>query len=224
MKKGENMTGRKVDLFILESLWDDKLVSETSVRPFFEGLSRVYDIKYVYHTFHSEENIRYFIEESKRQKLSCPNYYIAAHGSRKCIHGLNDEKINGDSLIDIFKNFQGRSIYFGSCNFINDKTAEDILINTKADWVAGYNREVDWFDSTIIDLAFWRYYLKGVENKKIKETQWKIAPEIYKKYPFSINLGFSVFDRAPHQKTINNSLQEFKQNNPDFMKRMKDNK
>ncbi len=71
----------------------------------------------------------------------------------------------------------------------------------------------------VIDLAFWRYYLKG--SKKLKETQWEIAPEISKKYPLAIKLGFSVFDKVLYEKEVHNSLEEFKQNNPDFMKWLK---
>lgn len=201
------MSGRKVDLFILESLWDDKLVSETSVRPFFEGLSRVDDFNYIYHTFYDEKDIRFFIKESKQQRLACPNYYIAAHGSRNSIHGRKN-RIKTEELLKIFKNFHGRGIYFGSCNFINPENAEEILNYTKAEWVAGFNCSVDWIDSTIIDLVFWHYYLKLDEDKRIA---WNIAKKIYKNYPISRQLGFSVFDKVYRGKKVNNSLQEFEQ-------------
>ena len=198
----------KIDLVVLESLWDDDFDNATSVKPFFDGLSKVYDINIVYLTFYDVEDIGYFI---KKTKSKCSNYYIATHGSKKCLHGLNNNKIDSDSLNDIFKNSKGKGIYFGTCKFINKKNAEQILKNTNADWVAGYNREVDWFDSTIIDIAFWRYYLIGLKNKITKNYQWEVAPEIYKKYPFSIDLGFSVFDRAPYEREIHNSLDEFMQ-------------
>lgn len=205
------MSGRKVDLFILESIWDDKLTSERSVRPFFDGLCRLYNIKYTYHKFYTTEELGFFIDKSKNQKLSCRNYYIAAHGSRKYIHGINNKKIKAESLKDIFKNFQGRDIYFGSCYFINKKNVKELLDYTKADWIAGYDRAVDWFDSTIIDLAFWRYYLSGSSKKRIRETQGRVAEEIYKNYPLSRKLGFTVFDKYWYKRKIDNSLEEFEQ-------------
>ncbi len=214
--------GRKeFDLVVLESLWDNELGSKISVKPFFDGLSEVYGIKYAYQTFYDDEDISYFI---KKSKSLCSNYYIAAHGSRECLHSINDKKIDVESLHDIFKNSKGKGIFFGSCKFINEKNAEEFLNFTKADWVAGYNSNIGWFDSTVIDLAFWRYYLRGDDNKRgIKETQWKVAPLIYKNYPLSINLKFSVFDKTPYANEINNSLLEFKQDNPDFIKLLKNN-
>ncbi len=209
------MSGRKFDLLVLESLWDNKLGSKTSVKPFFDGLCEHCGIKYVYHTFYDEEDMSYFI---KKSKIHCKNFYIAAHGSRNYLHSINNKKIGRESVQDIFKNSRGKGIFFGSCKFVNEENAEAILDYTKADWIAGYKRDVDWFDSTIIDLAYWHYYFKGAENKRIKEKQWEIAPEIFWNYPVSIQLGFSVFDKAQHQKTVNNYLQEFIQNNPDFVK------
>ena len=199
----------KIDLVVLESLWDNDFENIISVKPFFDGLSKLYDINIVYLTFYDVEDIGYFI---KKTKSKCSNYYIATHGSKKCLHGLNNNKIDSDSLNDIFKNSKGKGLYFGSCKFINKKNAEKIIKYTNADWVAGYNRDVDWFDSTIVDIAFWRYYLKGVENKIAKEKQWRVAPEIYKKYPFSKELGFSVFDKAQYEREIHDSLSEFMEN------------
>jgi len=223
------MAGRKFDLLVLESLWENELGSKTSVKPFFDGLCELYDINYAYHTFYDEEDIGYFIKKSKNL---CSNYYIAAHGSRKCLHSINNKKIEIESLKDIFKGArrrgkgkrgkakEGIGIYFGSCNFINEENAEDFLNYTKADWVAGYDRPVDWFYSTVIDIVFWSYYLKG--DKKLEKTQWEVAPEIYKKYPISIKLGFSVFDKVEYGRKVNNSLKEFKNEYPDFMKILKD--
>lgn len=196
------MNERKVDLFILESTWEDTLISEMSVRPFFDGISRIDGFNYIYHKFYSEKEIRYFVNESRRQKLSCSNYYIAAHGGRKSIHGLKNNIIKKESMQDIFKNSRGKGIYFGSCNFINPKNAEEIMNYTKADWVAGFN-------STIIDIIFWHNYFKLDEDKRIA---WNVAKKLYKKYPLSIQLEFSVFDKAQHGKKVNNSLQDFKQN------------
>jgi hypothetical protein len=213
------MAGRKIDLLVLESLWENKLDSKTSVKPFFDGLCKLYDINYAYHKFYRYDDIAYFIKKSKGL---CSNYYIAAHGSRGYLHSIDNIKIDLKSLKDIFKNSRSknRGIYFGSCNFINEENAEEFLNYTNADWVAGYNHVVDWFDSMVIDLAFWSYYLKG--NRKFKETQWEIAPEIYKTYPLSIKLGFSVFDKVQSERNVQNSLKKFKEDNPDFMKFLKD--
>lgn len=208
------MSGKKFDLMVLESLWDSELDSKLSVKPFFDGLSEVHGIKYVYHTFYDEEDMYYFIRKSKSV---CSSYYIAAHGSRECLHSINNKKIEVESLQDIFKHSQGKDIgiLFGSCNFIDEKTAKEFLDFTKADWVAGYSKRVDWFDSTLIDLAFWGYYLKG--DKGIKGCQWKVTPLIYKNYPLSIGYKFSLFDKFKHGREVNNSLEEFKRDNPNFI-------
>lgn len=199
---------------VLESLWDSELDSKLSVKPFFDGLSEVHSIKYVYHTFYDDEDMYYFIRKSKSL---CSSYYIAAHGSRECLHSINNKKIEVESLQDIFKNSRGKDIgiLFGSCNFIDEKTAKEFLDFTKAEWVAGYNSKVDWFDSTIIDLAFWRYYLKG--DKGVKGYQREVTPLVYKNYPLSISLKFSLFDKERFQRGVHDSLEEFKRDNPNFI-------
>ncbi len=186
------MSGKKYDLMVLESLWDSELSSKKSVKPFYDGLSEVFGIKYVYHTFYDADDMYFFI---KKSKSLCSSYYIATHGSRECLNTINHKIIDKETVQDIFKNSGGKDkgIFFGSCNFINEETAKEILDSTKADWVAGYNSGVDWFDSTLIDLAFWRYYLKG--DKGIKGTQWEVPPLIYRNYPLSISLKFSLFDK-----------------------------
>ncbi|MDP3104328.1 MAG: hypothetical protein Q8M95_06950 [Candidatus Methanoperedens sp.] len=214
------MGERKVDLLILESLWDEKLVSETSVRPFFDGLSRIDDFKYIYHTFYNKKDLRYFIKESKRQKLACTDYYIAAHGHRNSIQGRK-EIIKIEDLKKIFENFRGRGIYFGSCNFGYLENAEEIINYTKAQWVAGFNCPVDWFDSTIIDIIFWHHYYSLDEDKR---CPYDIANKIYREYPLSLTLGFSVFDRVKNGKKVNCSLQDFKRDNPAIIKFLEDNK
>jgi hypothetical protein len=197
----------KIDLFILESLWDDKLISETSVRPFFEGLSRIHNFNYIYHTFYDEKDLRYFVKKSKKQKLACSNYYIATHSTRTNIIGRK-EKINIDDLRKIFEDFEGKGIYFGTCSFGNFKNSEELLNATKADWIAGYSRPVDWFNSTIIDVTFWHnYFLCKEENR----YAWDIANYLYEEYPISLSLKFSVFDKIKYKRGVNNSLQEFKE-------------
>ncbi len=215
------MSDKKFDLLVLESLWDSELGSKKSVKPFFDGLSEAHEIKYVYHTFYDDEDIYYFIRKSKSL---CSSYYIASHGSRECLHSINDKKIGVKSLKDIFKNSNGKGIFFGSCKFMNEKNAKEILNSTKADWVAGYNKPVDWFDSTIHDIIFWREYFElKCHLKNNQNFAWDIAQKIYKTYTKSINLDFIVFDKykGQHGGNINNSLQEFKQDNPDFIKLLK---
>lgn len=210
------MRGKKFDLMVLESLWDSELSSKKSVKPFFDGLSEVCGIKYVYHTVYDDEDMYYFI---KKSKSLCSSYYIATHGSRKCLNTIGHKIIDKETVQNIFKNSGGKDIgiLFGSCNFINEETAKEILDYTKACWVAGYNSRIDWFNSTVIDLAFWRYYLKG--DRGIKNTQWNVAPLIYRNYPLSISLKFSLFDKEGQK--VCNSLKEFKEGNPDFIKSLK---
>lgn len=210
------MSDKEFDLMVLESLWDSELSSKKSVKPFFDGLSEVCGIKYVYHTVYDDDDMYYFI---KKSKSLCSNYYIATHGSRTCLNTINNKIIDRETVHDIFKNLGGKDIgiFFGSCNFINEETAKEMLDSTKACWVAGYNKKVDWFDSTVIDLAFWRYYLKGDED--IENTQWEVAKLIYQNYPLSISLKFSLFDYEGRK--VHNSLKEFKDDNEDLIKLLK---
>ena len=90
--------------------------------------------------------------------------YVAAHGSRKGIYGLGAKLVSrtniGNALYQGTKRTTPKQLYFGSCDFCTPNNAR-FLFNKcdKIEWIAGYDKSVDWVDSTAFDILFLRHLL-----------------------------------------------------------------
>jgi hypothetical protein len=69
-------------------------------------------------------------------------------------------------------------------------------------WVAGYRTYIDWFDSMIVDMLFWRALLLDP-----KHNPWAAVKKTYREFPKARDLGFGVLTngRAGH---VHDSLEE----------------
>lgn len=90
--------------------------------------------------------------------------YVAAHGDRHSIKGFHDYGISRAKVRNALR-FVGpsavkRGVYFGSCGFATHNNAEFILSEcNRVSWMAGYSSNVDWVDSSVLDLFFLRHFL-----------------------------------------------------------------
>lgn len=133
--------------------------------------------------------------------------YIAAHGDENGLQGFHDEGISR-TVVRNTLNQEGtkkHGVYFGSCLFCTDKNARFILDKcARIQWVAGYTTEVDWIDSSALDLFFMRHFLfpsPGTGNKmpktdieRLKYAAKRIRQDMR---PLATRLEFHVFIRSP---------------------------
>jgi hypothetical protein len=162
-------------IFVLESTWnrDDALVN-TSIMPFVSEFSKHRNIK-VYHQYFTDSKsfchwIAKFNEICKKDAL----LYIASHGNKASIDALHGH-IKKKTILDAIK--KGKRIkylHFGACLFGSYDNLYEILNNAKhLKWAAGYNKSVDWVESSLFDLLFWsRITPSGrLDEYKSKKTQ-----------------------------------------------------
>jgi hypothetical protein len=96
------------------------------------------------------------------QKGAAHTIYIAAHGDADGLQGFHDEGISRTVIRNSLnqKGTKKHGVYFGSCLFCTETNALYILDKCgRIQWIAGYTTEVDWIDSSALDLVFLRHFL-----------------------------------------------------------------
>jgi hypothetical protein len=230
VKRNQTKTDKRYVVRVLESQWDAR--HEQSIRPFFEELRRgrrLYskgpykrdrsstkiesDPLFDYYVFNGTGNLNTLVRQrftglGARRKI----VYIASHGTIKTINTLTDEDIRRSKLRNAFRDSKINGIIFGSCLFGNKSNAEFFLENRRVQWVAGYDKSVDWLASTISDLLFIRILLDGwfkigeKRERKIHIPDVQAAAHcLYRTFPIAKELGFNVFylKKGPGSLPIN---------------------
>jgi len=209
----KNRTEAKYVIKLYEAQWD-RLHLE-SVKPFFAQLKREldddqsgHDAMFSYYVFGTaaglEAALNYKLDVGLDSRLKIG--YFGVHGQKDKIQALHD--INRVKLRNILirtTNFDG--LYFGACDFMNQKTAEVLLNNiSTCKWVAGFSKWTPWLEGTLCDIMFFRLLLSGRFRRPSKtNTRWDImtkpemaASQLYQVFPMAVDLKFSLFYRGPN--------------------------
>lgn len=218
----KNRSETKYVIKLYEAQWD-KLHDE-SVKPFFAQLKREldedgsgHDALFSYYVFGTAEGLsaalNYKLDVGLDARLKIG--YFGVHGQPDKLQAL--DSINRTKLRNILiktTNFDG--LYFGACDFANQKTAEALLNNISTlKWVAGFSKWTPWLEGTICDIMFFRLLLSGRFRRPGKtNTKWDImtkpeeaATNLYEVYPMAIDLKFSLFYRG--LGGIHSTLEDF---------------
>lgn len=185
----------KFNLIVAEGHWDQ--YSNDTVRSLFDLLSGLFKSKtdaYKHVQFADQASFNSCIQQLHDQ--STHKYlYIGAHGDENGIHGAaNAKPLTFTTIRNRVDPYAG--LYLGSCSFGQEATLFKFVRETKLTWCAGYKHEIDWIDSSGLDLAFWKIFQhhnlgsrKRTELQKIEAT----IDELQSKYSSLIlELGFNV--------------------------------
>jgi hypothetical protein len=143
-------------IFCVEGGWSPKLTNRDSVLPllhFVRGMERIDGLVHRY-----VDTVDGLIEVVKRwgqnQYAHLSLGYFGFHGEPGQVR-LGRKSVSLDQLGDVLEGCcRGRVVYFGSCGVMADDTraAERFMRKTGARAVAGYRKDVDWFESAAFDL------------------------------------------------------------------------
>lgn len=150
-------------MLVLERPWwrPDENPKRPSVFPFLQGLANYTDNFSVYHSnFYGIESFQKALESDLTHTRESRLYlYIASHGNGKMIGGgeigqgmrLSTMLSKLDATAN-YKNIEG--VVIGSCEIGGnvDELIEAPVGNSIV-WVFGYNCEIDWIGSTLIDIS-----------------------------------------------------------------------
>jgi hypothetical protein len=181
-------------ILVLESPWDSGSIKSKSVWPFVNEFARATGLSAYHQTFSDKSSFRHWVAQYNKEDVASPKLlYVAAHGGNGRIAGLQKE-INGKTIISTVKKAKNlRFVHFGSCLFGTENNLEALLQEAKhLQWAAGYEKSVDWVDSTLMDVMFWRRIASRDEETKGRKTH-SITKELIADIPGLVKaLGFRL--------------------------------
>jgi hypothetical protein len=158
---------RNADLLVLESDWGEDLVDSRSMRPFLEGLASALDITIVYRTFHTGRDLQHWLRQMFLAKGRPRIAYISSHGRGRFLHaslqdvGIDLRRVLAAASRGTRRSHGRRGLLLGACEIGRDLDGILAAARGRLSWVAGYEVQVPWVESTLIDLAFMSYLLSG---------------------------------------------------------------
>lgn len=186
---------------VLEAYWSDKLTARDSVQPFLKGLCDLNRWELHYRTFDSGNDLVLWIHQFNQLRRPGQEkiVYVAGHGSKGVIATV-EERIPLRSLVAALlpaKNLVG--LHLGACSVGQPRFLQELIKKTALRWVAAYDREVPWLESTMLDLLFWSWIYAGAPRvrRSRRLTPEAAAHELYGRYNYSRDMGFHLVFRGP---------------------------
>lgn len=191
---------------ILESYWSDNLTERDSVFPFLKGLCDLYRWESHYRTFDSANDIELWVRQFNKLRRSGQQkiIYVASHGSAKGVLATMEQKIPIGALTSAVKKASSViGLHLGACSLGQPKVLVDMLKDTPITWVAAYDREVPWLESTMLDLLFWSWIYAGAPRARRSRrlSPEAAAHELYTRYNYARDMGFRVVFRKQGRRS-----------------------
>lgn len=170
---------------VVESRWWQD--GNHSVRPLFEAVAALHyknPSAFFYDMFVDKSSLSTVLNMRGKDQ-STEIIYLASHGSETTIDPNDENEISRtevrNSLVAANSKGQIKGLFLGTCLTGNTSVAKFFLDNrnTKLEWLAGYDDEVDWIDGTAIDMIFFsklaEQYLKNKARKSGKKSARAMA-------------------------------------------------
>ncbi len=168
----------RIKIFSIEGEWEKATKNSTlSVLPGLQLLNQVEDIPFVHRTAVTHQEFHHYLKSFG--KSSAFNVlYLAFHGDKGAIW-FEEGELKLLDLASIYPNvFEDTTILISSCQVASQrKVIEQFKNITGAQKVAAYRKDIDFFESMILDLAC----LKAL-SRVTSRTSWKSIIE--KEHPW----------------------------------------
>lgn len=180
-------------IFCAEGGYSTRLTDTTSVLPLLTFMQGIGKIKHVHRYVETRESLEKLLRRwTQKQYASFSLGYLGFHGSPGTLH-VGQDKV---SLVELGKLLEDKcadkTIYFGSCSVL-DSNPDDLasfVRQTGVKAIAGYTKDVDWFESAAFDLLLFST-LTGYQRLPYAEDYLR------KEYPdLTDRLGFKMVHRA----------------------------
>lgn len=165
------------NILVLESNWDGFVIEPKSgMKSFMDFIVSNKGIAHSYNFVNTPEELKYILENVTPSKFSF--LYLAFHGKANAIKmGMNKEfTVSLDDLAEIMDGrFSGYGIHFASCSslYVEEEQLRCFKEKTGAAFISGYTLDVDFDESSLMDLALinrWVYSKKyGLMFEKISK-------------------------------------------------------
>jgi hypothetical protein len=190
---------KKSALAVLEGKWSPKTnISVKSLFDLLSDLNFVSQHEYLYEMFCDDASLENIVGRMGRAR-DVKFLYVGAHGTKGSLQASGGN-ITRTRLRNILGSLGASSIegvFLGSCLFGKPENAEFLLSPPKGasapiKWLAGYTTEVDWIDSSVMDMLFWNKFFRssGTPIERIES----VSSELKVLVPGLIeDLGFCIY-------------------------------
>jgi hypothetical protein len=161
----------------IESLWNKNIEHPLSVNPILEISSRINLSKFIHLSCNTVDELVHHLNLLKKRK-GYGILYFSCHGRPGMIvldgTGINIEDVG----YFMGKGFRNWIIHFGCCETmrIGEKRKVAFMKQTRALMMTGYKIDVDWINSTVMDLLLLTFLLPRRNIKK----NWIIFKQLYR--------------------------------------------
>lgn len=145
-------------ILCVESNWDGFVTEPKSgMKSFMDYITTNQGISQSYNFINTPVELEYVLKNVNPSKFSF--LYMGFHGRPNAIKlGLNKEfVVTLDELSEMMgSRFSGYGIHFASCSslYIEDEQLRNFKQKTGVSFITGYTTDVDWDESSLMDLAF----------------------------------------------------------------------
>lgn len=177
-------------IYCIEGNWNKHPHSNQSIKPILDLLFTFSKIKYIYKKCITKRDFIKGLQSFTQKRYS--NYtvlYIAYHGHKNRIC-FGNEYITLKEIANVLESkLNGKIVHFGSCSTLNttEKNITDFITRTGCSFISGYQKDVEYIDSSAFELLYFEIIQRYDSFKKIKSN-------MAKRYPILIeNLRFTLF-------------------------------
>ncbi len=177
----------------LESLWDENVDQPLSVLPIIEAAARLKGFRYRYLPCNTREELGYNL--GRLSGGSEPGLlYLAFHGRPGQIVTARGDEITLEELAGYMgRDFSGWVVHFSTCGTTRkgEGAVREFIRRTGAAMVLGYDTDVDWTESSALDLLLFDW----IQEYRSLKPLWSRFSD---RYSEMVELtGLRVFFRRP---------------------------
>lgn len=173
-------------IFCIEGNWGNSHKDKTSIRTALEFLTANVGIDAIRKDCSTQEQFNCYLKDAlKRVYKKYGIIYLAFHGSPGKLHIGNRKKVNFTEIAEMLDGkAQDKIIHFGSCGTfdISGRELTSFRKKTGALAISGYTTDVDFIESTVIDILYFRlcqrYNRVALIDRDMKAYYGKLVREL----------------------------------------------
>ncbi|QYH40000.1 hypothetical protein GYM62_14835 [Algoriphagus sp. NBT04N3] len=177
-------------IFCLEGEWEKSLKPKYSVESYLNYLDEAFGIGYIYRKVNSADSLgKYLTTLKKKEYEKYQVVYLAFHGDRSLIELDHSDSLNLIQLAELVgESLQGKIIHFGSCKTLLGSEAKllEFKKSTRAKLVSGYTKRVDFFESSLLDMAYLKKIMAYKDPRDIDDFLKRNHPVLVKRLGFKV--------------------------------------
>jgi hypothetical protein len=177
---------KKKHIFCIEGNWTHDLKDKASIRTALDFLEHNAEIKSIRKDCSAIEQFDDLIETSLQKRYKQHSIiYLAFHGSPGSLHIGKRKKMDFDTIARLLDGrAEDKIIHFGSCSTLDIpvRQLKRFWKDTGALAVSGYTKDVDFIESSVLDILYFRkcqeYRKMPIIERDMKQYYGKLMREL----------------------------------------------